>query len=117
MDPKAGNDCQVIPFRLRPRVTSQHRVGLFSEEWCGIHVPWVRVAVLMQAKTDQALEAAITELAADEDDDTLAAMFDYWRQAKRDLDDVRDALDVALNRCLDAVERTGKRVDELRPTI
>jgi hypothetical protein len=115
MDPKAGDDRRVIPFRPRRRFTSQHKIGLLSDEWSNVHLPWLRVAVVMQAKDDQALEAAISKLAADEDDDTLPAMFDYWRQAKRDLDDVRDVLDVAMNRCLNALERTGRDLDDFPP--
>jgi hypothetical protein len=113
MEPKAGDDRRVIPFRPRLRFTPRYEIGLLGDDWSSVHLPWLRLAVVIVGKDDESLEAAIAKLAsADEDVDTLAAMFNFWREAKRDLDDVRDTLDIALNRCLDAVERTGRDLDD-----
>ena len=72
----------------------------------------MRLAVAMLGKNDAEIEAAIRKLAfADGDDGSLICIVKRWREVKRDLDEMHDALDVALNRSLNALERMGREPD------
>jgi hypothetical protein len=113
-----GDGCLVIPFKSRRRRSSSGRpvagsFELLGKEWSGVQLPWLRVAAELFAKDDASLAAAIRNLSRlEEEDGTVSAMFKHWRDAKRDLDEMSDALDVTLNRCLDALERTGRISDD-----
>jgi hypothetical protein len=112
-----GEGCRVIPFKPRRRGSSEQQIAgsfeLLAKEWPGVQLPWLRVAAELFAKDDASLAAAIRNLSRlEEEDGTVSAMFKHWRDAKRDLDEMRDALDVTLNRCLDALERTGNVLDD-----
>jgi hypothetical protein len=108
-----GDSCRVIPFKPRRRGSSEERVedsfDLLGKEWPGLQLPWLRVAAELFAKDDASLAAAIRNLSRlEEEDGTVSVMFKHWRDAKRDLDEMREALDVTLNRCLGALERIGR---------
>jgi hypothetical protein len=112
-----GNSCRVIPFKPRRRGRSEQRVAgsfeLLAKEWPDVQLPWLRVAAELFAKDDASLAAAIRNLSRlEEEDGAVSAMFKHWQDAKRDLDEMRDALDVTLNRCLDVLERTGNVLDD-----
>jgi hypothetical protein len=122
----SGDDRRVIPFTPRHRAPPGRRAArAFQgrkrscdqvEDWAAIHLPWIRLATAVLGKDDQALEAAIRKLSFSEGDDaSLSVVFRRWREAKRDLDDMREALDVALSRSLEALERVSRSPDDLPP--
>jgi hypothetical protein len=111
------DSCRVIPFKRRRRDSSEQQIvgsfELLRKEWPGVQLPWLRVAAELFTKDDASLAVAIRNLSRlEEEDGTVSAMFKHWRDAKRDLDEMSDALDVTLNRCLDALERTGRISDD-----
>jgi hypothetical protein len=96
---------EVISFKPRRRVPQYSQSFKWLEEsWADKNMPSMRLAVVMLGKNDAEIEAAIA-------DGSLACLFKHWREVKRDLDEMRDALDVALSRSLDAVERMGRDPD------
>jgi hypothetical protein len=122
--PKAsGDDGRVILFSPRNRNTRQalqersRSFDWLDERWASIHLPWIRLAAGVLGKDDSALEAAISKLSAFEGEDgSLATLFKRWREAKRDIDEMRHALDVAMTRSLNALERVGCRPDNSPPS-
>jgi hypothetical protein len=103
----------VIPFRSRQRVPQHNPSAAWLEEsWADKNLPWMRLAVAMLGKDDAEVEAVIGKLAlAEVDGGSLICIVKRWRDVKRDLDQMRDALDVALNRSRVALERMGRKPD------
>ena len=104
---------EVIPFKSLQRVPQHSPSAAWLEEsWADKNLPWMRLAVVMLGKDDAEIEAAIGKLAlAEGDDGSLICIIKRWRDVKRDLDQMRDALNVALNRSLVALERMDREPD------
>jgi hypothetical protein len=97
---------KVIPFT--PRAQDRHKPSYkwLNAEWGDKQLPWIRLAVVVLGKDDTEIEAALKKLSfANDEDGSLAVILERWRQIKRDVDQMSNALDWALNRSLQAVER------------
>ena len=113
----SGDDCKVIPFGPRHRDLLEQRAARalrarngssdwFDDHWVSNHLPWIRLAAGVLGKNDSELDAAIYKLSFLEgNDDPLSTLFKHWREAKCGLDEMREALEVAMNRSLGALER------------
>jgi hypothetical protein len=121
-----GNDGRVIPFKPRhydtpeqqaARLLQEHnRLREWGEDWLAIRLPWLRLATAVAQKDDEALEVAIRKLAFCEGQDgSLAVVFRRWREAKQELDTMRQAVDIALTRSLDILERIADNLGDLPP--
>jgi hypothetical protein len=104
----------VSPFKPRQRMPQHSQSFKWLEEsWADKSLPWMRLAVVVLGKNDAEMEAAIAKLSfAEGEEGSLAMIFKRWREVRRDLDQMRDALDVALGRSLEALENVGRGPDD-----
>lgn len=120
-------DCKVIPFKVRHREAVELRAAKafhgprasfewLNENWAATNLRWIRLAAGVLGKRDEELDRAIGKLFFfEEEDGSLAIVFKRWREAKRDLDEMRAMLEAALNRSLESLERINSNPDDSPP--